>query len=52
GRILNCKIRNLENDIMIKLKNTSVEPTLVFDSWTNVVNQNIMGAVFITPKRE
>ncbi|CAG8791362.1 26724_t:CDS:2, partial [Racocetra persica] len=30
----------------------SVGPILTFDSWTNVINQNIMGSVFITSKGE
>ena len=31
-----------------KLKNDSIGVTLSFDNWTNVLNQNILGSVFIT----
>jgi hypothetical protein len=52
GRILNKEVKRLEDNMVIKLKNNSVGPTLAFDGWTNVINQNIMGAVFITPEGE
>ncbi|CAG8484100.1 3396_t:CDS:2, partial [Scutellospora calospora] len=52
GRILNHKIKVFDNNMMRKFKNNSVRLILAFDSWTNVVNQNIMGAVLITPERE
>lgn len=48
-RILNKKIEKLKNNTEIKLKNNSVGPILAFDGWTNVINQNIIEAVFITP---
>ncbi|CAG8679272.1 5051_t:CDS:2 [Racocetra fulgida] len=52
GRILNKKIEKINNITKIKLKNNSVGPTLAFDSWTNVINQNIIEAVFIIPEGE
>ncbi|CAG8818903.1 17154_t:CDS:2, partial [Cetraspora pellucida] len=35
GRILNKEVKRLEDNIVIKLKNNSVGPTLAFDGWTN-----------------
>ena len=35
-----------------KLKADPVGVTLTFDGWTNVLNQNILGSVFITSEGE
>ncbi|CAG8839094.1 15323_t:CDS:1, partial [Racocetra persica] len=51
-RILNYKIKVLEINIKMKLKSNSVSPTLAFDSWTNIINQNIMSLVFIISEGE
>ncbi|EXX77471.1 hypothetical protein RirG_023440 [Rhizophagus irregularis DAOM 197198w] len=48
GRILNDESKILENEMTKKLMNDSVSVTLAFDGWTNVLNQNILGSVFIT----
>jgi hypothetical protein len=48
GRILDDESKALENEMIQKLKNDSVGITLSFDGWTNVLNQNILGSVFIT----
>ncbi|CAG8815853.1 31033_t:CDS:2, partial [Gigaspora margarita] len=37
--------KELETNMEIKLKSDSVCPTLAFNSWTNVINQNIMEVV-------
>ncbi|CAG8725388.1 20070_t:CDS:2, partial [Racocetra persica] len=42
----------LETNIELKLKNKSVGLTLAFDSWTNIINQNIMKEVFIISEEE
>ena len=47
-RILNNESRTLEAEVTKKLKEDSVGVTLAFDGWTNVLNQNILGSVFIT----
>ncbi|GBC24452.2 ribonuclease H-like domain-containing protein [Rhizophagus irregularis DAOM 181602=DAOM 197198] len=52
GRILNDESKILENEMTKKLMNDSVGVTLVFDGWTNVLNQNILGSVFITSEGE
>jgi len=48
GRILDNESKTLENEMIQNLKNDSVGVTLSFDGWTNVLNQNILGSVFIT----
>jgi len=48
GRILDVESKILDNEMMQKLKNDPVGITLSFDGWTNVLNQNILGSVFIT----
>jgi len=52
GRILNDESKILENEMTKKLMNDSVGVTLAFDGWTNVLNQNILGSVFITSEGE
>ncbi|CAG8457967.1 41452_t:CDS:2 [Gigaspora margarita] len=52
GRILNNEVKKYNINMVTKLKNDFVGPTLIFNSWTNVVNQNIMGSVFIISKEE
>lgn len=52
GRILNNEIKILKTEMEQKLKSDSVGVTLSFDGWTNVLNQNILGSVFITSKGE
>jgi hypothetical protein len=52
GRILNDESKTLEVEMTKKLKEDSVGVTLAFDGWTNVLNQNILGSVFITLKGE
>ena len=47
-RILNDESKALENEMTQILKNDPVGVTLSFDGWTNVLNQNILGSVFIT----
>ncbi|PKC68930.1 hypothetical protein RhiirA1_456662 [Rhizophagus irregularis] len=48
GQILNNESKILENEMSQKLKDDPVGITLSFDGWTNVLNQNILGSVFIT----
>ena len=48
GRILDEESKALENEMMQELKNDPIGNTLSFDGWTNVLNQNILGSVFIT----
>ena len=48
GRILNNESKILENEMSQTLKDDPVGITLSFDGWTNVLNQNILGSVFIT----
>ncbi|GES82469.1 zinc finger BED domain-containing protein 1-like [Rhizophagus clarus] len=48
GRILDDESKILENEITQKLKDDPVRITLSFDGWTNVLNQNILGSIFIT----
>lgn len=52
GRILNNEVKKYDDNMITKLQNDLVGPTLTFDGWTNVVNQNIMGSVFISSKGE
>ena len=52
GRILNDESKTLEEEMTKKLINDSVGVTLAFDGWTNVLNQNILGSVFITSEGE
>ena len=46
--VLNDESKVLENEMTQVLKNDSVGVILFFDSWTNVLNQNLLGSVFIT----
>ena len=48
GRVLDDESKALENEMTQTLKNDSVGVTLSFDGWTNVLNQNLLGSVFIT----
>ncbi|RGB26613.1 hypothetical protein C1646_770210 [Rhizophagus diaphanus] len=52
GRILNDESKILENEMTKKLMNNSVGVILAFDGWTNMLNQNILGSVFIILERE
>ncbi|CAG8697325.1 8449_t:CDS:2, partial [Ambispora gerdemannii] len=47
GRILNDESKALQVEMKQKLQNNSVSVTLTFNGWTNVINQNILGSVFI-----
>ena len=47
-RVLDDESKALENEMTQVLKNDTVGVTLSFDGWTNVLNQNILGSVFIT----
>ena len=47
GRILNAESKDLQIEMVQKLKADSVGVTLTFDGWTNVLNQNILGSIFI-----
>src|SRR5215469_8578841 len=52
GRILDDESKTLQIEVTKKLKEDSTGVTLAFDGWTNVLNQNILGSVFITSKGE
>jgi len=52
GRILNNEVKSLQLQLENKIKNDPVGVTLCFDGWTNVINQNIFGSVFITSEGE
>ena len=52
GRILQNTTQKLDLDLKIKVQNDPVGVTLSFDGWTNVLEQNILGSVFVTSKGE
>jgi hypothetical protein len=52
GTILKAEAQDLQTEMARKLRADSVGITLSFDGWTNVLNQNLLGTVFITSEGE
>ncbi len=52
GQILQNTTQKLDLELKNKVQNDSVGVTLSFDGWTNVLEQNILGSVFVTSKGE